>query len=212
MNIGSTKKGRQAKKRIIGVAASVMRERGVTHTTLEAIKDAARVSSSQLFHYFPDGKAELLLEVFAFEIEGFFTSQQPWLAALHDWDAWNAWSEHMVACYSGRGPVCGFGRMATQVDTADPAIQGLLSDMQIRWEAAIASGIRTLQDAGRVSVRLDPSSCAAALVAGIQGGLMMMQATGSTRHLEAVFREMSERLKEHGQDDVVIRRMQRNAH
>jgi hypothetical protein len=54
-----------------------------------------------------------------------------------------------------------------------------------QWQAEIAAGVRSMQAAGEISPDLDPQRTAAAIVAGIQGGVVMLMSTGDTTPLEA---------------------------
>jgi len=54
---GLTHKGQRTRQRIIGAAAELIFERGVAQTTIEDVRAAADVSSSQLYHYFDDKPA-----------------------------------------------------------------------------------------------------------------------------------------------------------
>ena len=58
-----TAKGEATRRRIIEGAAAVIRSNGVAATTLDDIRAHTQTSKSQLFHYFPDGKDQLLLAV-----------------------------------------------------------------------------------------------------------------------------------------------------
>ena len=51
-----TRKG-QDRQRIVDAAAALIFEQGVAHTTIEDVRAAADVSSSQLYHYFDDKPA-----------------------------------------------------------------------------------------------------------------------------------------------------------
>jgi hypothetical protein len=53
------------------------------------------------------------------------------------------------------------------------------------WRGAIAAGIRAMQEQGKVAVSVDANRAAAALLAGIQGGVGIMLATGDLSYLEA---------------------------
>jgi AcrR family transcriptional regulator len=79
-----TAKGWATRQRIIEGAAAEIRVRGVALTTLEDIMARTHTSKSQLFHYFPAGKEQLLLAVAAFESQMVIDDQQPHLAALID--------------------------------------------------------------------------------------------------------------------------------
>src|ERR1700710_1761799 len=86
-----TAKGRATRQRIIEGAAGEIRARGVAMTTLEDVMARTRTSKSQLFHYFPDGKDQLLLAVAAFESAMVIEDQQPHLGTLTSWAAWQRW-------------------------------------------------------------------------------------------------------------------------
>jgi AcrR family transcriptional regulator len=58
-----TSKGAQTRARIVAGAAAEIRERGVDDVRLEDVMARTRTSKSQLFHYFPGGKEDLLLGV-----------------------------------------------------------------------------------------------------------------------------------------------------
>ena len=54
-----------------------------------------------------------------------------------------------------------------------------------KWHDEIAAGVRHMQVQGKVATRLDADRIAAALLAGIQGGVGVMLATGDLSYLEA---------------------------
>ncbi|HEX2401894.1 MAG TPA: helix-turn-helix domain-containing protein, partial [Mycobacterium sp.] len=74
-----TQKGRATRQRIIEGAAAEIREHGVAVATLDDIRARTQTSKSQLFHYFPDGKDQLLLAVAEHEAQMVLDDQQPYL-------------------------------------------------------------------------------------------------------------------------------------
>src|SRR5271167_868439 len=52
-----TRKGQETRQRIVDAAAGLIFRQGVAHTTIEDVRAAADVSSSQLYHYFDDKPA-----------------------------------------------------------------------------------------------------------------------------------------------------------
>ena len=52
-----TPKGEQTRQRIVAAAAQLMVDGSVSETTIEDVRVAAGVSSSQVYHYFKDKKA-----------------------------------------------------------------------------------------------------------------------------------------------------------
>ena len=54
---GLTRKGAQTRQKIVAAAAGLILEQGVAGTTLEEVRAAAGVSSSQIYHYYADKEA-----------------------------------------------------------------------------------------------------------------------------------------------------------
>jgi len=78
--------------------------------TLDDIRALTGTSKGQIFHYFPGGKEELLLEVARHESERVLDDQQPHLGALTSWAAWDRWRDAVVARYRAQGRNCPSGR------------------------------------------------------------------------------------------------------
>ncbi|MDT7802031.1 MAG: hypothetical protein QOI78_5464 [Actinomycetota bacterium] len=180
-----TAKGAATRQRIIEGAAAEIRERGVAVTTLDDVRARTGTSKSQLFHYFPEGKDELLLAVARFEADQVLAVQQPQLGRLTSWAGWRRWRDTVVSHYRGRGQHCPLNVLISQLGRATPGAQAVVSEMLRRWQDEIAAGIGHLRDAGEVAPGVDPERTAAALLAGIQGGVVVMLSTGRIDHLEA---------------------------
>src|SRR3984957_17164447 len=140
MTVKLTPKGAATRDRIIAGASAEIRENGVT-ATLDDIRVRTGTSKSQLFHYFPDGREQLLQ--------------------------------------------CPLSALTTQLGRATPGAQAVVSELMGQWQAEIAAGVRSMQAAGEIAADLDPMRTAAAIVAGIQGGVVMLMSTGDTTPLEA---------------------------
>jgi AcrR family transcriptional regulator len=180
-----TEKGRSTRQRIVEGAASEIRERGVAATTLDDILARTRTSKSQIFHYFPGGKEELLLAVAEHEAALVLSDQQPQLGNLTSWRAWQEWREAVLDRYRRQGEQCPLNVLVTQLGRNTPGAQAVVSRLLERWQWEIATGIREMQRQRKVASKIDPDQVAAALLAGIQGGVVVMLSTGSLTHLEA---------------------------
>ncbi|MCS5734738.1 TetR/AcrR family transcriptional regulator [Herbiconiux daphne] len=180
-----TAKGRATRDRIVDGAATFLRENELGDITLDDVRAVTNTSKSQLFHYFPGGKEDLLLAVMHHEADRVLSDQQPYLGTLDDWPAWNRWRDAVIARYRAQGAHCPLNSLIGQVGTtpgADEVVRALLS----QWQGLVATGIRSMQDAGLMRTDLPAERLAGALVAGIQGGVVIMWSTGTTDHLEAV--------------------------
>jgi AcrR family transcriptional regulator len=180
-----TRKGAATRQRIVEGAAAEIREQGVLRTTLDDIMARTRTSRSQLFHYFPDGKDELLLAVAHHEADRVLADQQPHLGDLSTWAAWQAWRDTLVARYRAQGEHCPLATVNSELGRNSPGARAVSAELMRRWRGEIAEGIRRLQATGQVDPALDATRSAAALLPGIQGGVLLLLTTGSSDPLEA---------------------------
>jgi hypothetical protein len=61
----------------------------------------------------------------------------------------------------------------------------VVAELMGQWQSEIAAGIAHMQAAGEISRDLDATRTAAAILAGVQGGVVMMLSTGNFAPLEA---------------------------
>jgi AcrR family transcriptional regulator len=179
-----TAKGRATRQRIIEGAAVYLRGDEPGEVTLDDIRAITGTSKGQIFHYFPGGKEELLLEVARHESERVLGDQQPHLGALTSWAAWERWRDAVVARYRAQGRNCPLGSLMSQLG-GTPGAAEVVATLLEQWQADVRRGITEMQAAGLVRDGLDADRVAAAFVAGIQGGVSVLRSTGSTMHLEA---------------------------
>ncbi|MEW2133780.1 TetR/AcrR family transcriptional regulator [Streptomyces sp. NPDC005435] len=189
-----TAKGTATRQRIVEGAAEEIRERGATETTLDDIRARTATSKSQLFHYFPGGKEELLLAVARYEAGRVLSDQQPYLGALTSWQAWWDWRDAVVERYRAQGRRCPLGTLTSQLTGATPGAQAVTRELLASWEAQIAAGVRAMRERGAIPPEVDAGRTAAALLAAVQGGVSILMSTGSLTHLEAALDLGIERL------------------
>lgn len=180
-----TRKGAATRQRIIEGAAAEIRDRGVALTTLDDIRARTQTSKSQLFHYFPDGKEQLLLAVAEHEAEQVLADQQPHLGALNSWAAWQRWRDAVVDRYRRQGQSCPLSMLMSEIGRSTPGAQAVTATLMQRWHDEITAGVRSMQGQGKVAGGIDAERSAAALLAGIQGGVGILLATGDLGYLEA---------------------------
>ena len=180
-----TAKGEATRSRIIKAAAEVLREKGVVLTTLDDVMARSRTSKSQLFHYFPQGKDELLLATAQFEADQVIADQQPYLGCLDSWEAWQQWRDVVIKRYAEQGDQCPLGQLTLHLGRTTPGTRALVAQLMNRWQEYLAVGMRSLQAAGRLPSDLDVEERSASLLAAIQGGVAILQATGRIYHLRA---------------------------
>lgn len=180
-----TPKGVATRRRIIEGAAVEIRSRGVAETTLDDIRARTGTSKSQLFHYFPDGKDQLMLAVAEHEAELVLEDQQPYLGDLTSWASWRRWRDAVVDRYRRQGQNCPLSTLMSELGRSTPGAQAVSKALLRQWHDEITSGIRHMQDQAEIAADLDAEQVAAALLAGIQGGVNVMLVTGDLTYLEA---------------------------
>ena len=181
-----TERGRLTRQRIIEATGQQILAGGIGGTTLDGVRAATLTSKSQLFHYFPGGKSELVREVAAWEGEQLLAAQLPWLEDLSTWESWLAWRDALVDYYLGLGRwACPIGSLAWEAAATDPDLAAFVARSMTLWRGRLADGIRRMQDGGHVDATVEPDRMAAAILAAVQGGLMLSQPERSSWPLEA---------------------------
>jgi TetR/AcrR family transcriptional regulator, transcriptional repressor for nem operon len=179
-----TRKGEATRARIVAAAAQQMFERGVARTSLDEVKATAGVSSSQLYHYFADKRA-LVLAVIEHQTQAILDGQEPLLSHLDSLDALRAWRDLLVSfqrqlhCQGG----CPIGTIGAELAETDELARAVVADGFGRWQSGIREGLRAMHARGEL--RGDPDELALALLAALQGGLLLTQIRREASPLEA---------------------------
>lgn len=77
------------------------------------------------------------------------------------------------------------GALFLQVGPRRPGARAIVTELMRQWQDQLAAGMRALRSKGLVSPALDVDRAAAALLAGIQGGVSILISTGDSAHLRA---------------------------
>jgi AcrR family transcriptional regulator len=200
MQANLTAKGRATRERILAAAAAEIYQRGVARTSLDEIKAAAGVSSSQLYHYFAD-KQQLVLAVIDHQTDAILAGQAPLIDHLDSLAALRAWRDRIVflqraqQCQGG----CPLGTLAGELAETDPQARAGIAAGFDRWEGAIRSGLRAMHDRGELVPEADPERLSVALFAALQGGLGLTKVQRSTAPLEAALDAMLDHIESYSQ-------------
>ena len=171
-----TKKGQATRDRIVVAAAQLMLEQGVARTTIEDIQAAAGVSPSQLYHYFP-GKDALVSAVIEHQTTRTLDIHQKPLDRLDSIDALGNWRDLMIGtltemrCIGG----CPLGSLASDLSESDPVARVQLAGAFAQWQELIRAGLADMQSRGELAADADPAELAIAMLAAVQGGLLLSQ-------------------------------------
>jgi AcrR family transcriptional regulator len=181
-----TAKGRATRERIVIAASRLVLENGVERTTVEDVRSAAGVNTSQLYHYFAD-KSALMLAVIDHQGEQVLSVHRPPLERLDSFEALHRWRDMVVdttraqRCAGG----CPIGSLASELAETDLPARDALARWFEEWEQLLVDGLARMQQAGVLGADVDTDEAALALLAAVQGGLLLSQTRRDTRPLEA---------------------------
>ena len=181
-----TAKGAATRRRIVESAADQVLARGVGGTSLDDVGAATRTSKSQLFHYFPGGKHELVRAIAQCQGDRVLDAQRPAIDDLGSWESWSQWRDAVVTYYARTDGVtgCPIGALTSEAAPLDPVLAAQLAAYFRRWAGLLADGVRRMLAQGLVDNRADPEQLAVELLATVQGGLLLSRAEGNPRPLE----------------------------
>jgi AcrR family transcriptional regulator len=177
-------RGAATRARIVEGAAGLIRREGVAGVSIDDIRAATETSKSQIFHYFPGGRIELLRAVAEHEAEQVLADQQPARGDLGSPASWQAWRELVVERYARQRDRCPLSALTSKLGKSGPEARAVVSDLYNRWQAHLAAGVRALQAAGDASRELDADDAAATLLTAVQGGVVMLMGTDRVEYLE----------------------------
>jgi AcrR family transcriptional regulator len=167
-----TAKGRATRDRIVQVAAELILSDGLSALNMDALRNAASVSGSQLAHYFTD-KRTLIRAVVARQINVVLDfHRQPKLRALDTFDDFERWIDLNVRYlrrigYSGTPTYHG---LAGQLGKSDTATRETLAAGYRQWIDLLEQAIQRMKDRRVLVARADPRKLALVIVSAHQGG------------------------------------------
>jgi AcrR family transcriptional regulator len=192
-----TRKGAATRARILDAASELIARKGAAETSLDDVRAATGTSKSQLFHYFPEGKAQLLAAAAAEQARKVLDDQRPLLDHLDTWEAWHQWQQLILDVYAPKIEYCPLTALTGQFPKNDPQIGALISGLFGQWQERLTHGLRTMQARGLLDRDADPEHLALAVLAAIQGGVVIGQATKSLTPLQIALQAALDHLYTH---------------
>lgn len=187
MNIGNesglTARGAATRSRIIDAAADLVRARGLANTSLDDVLLASKASKSQLYHYFAD-RDDLILAVVQHQITLVLTGNEPLLGALDSLAGLRHWRDELVRqaedvdCAGG----CPLGSLVGELGELPRSRAAIASGFE-QWAGHFSRGFTRMKDRGELVATADPKALAGAMLAALQGGLLLSQVQRSSAPL-----------------------------
>src|ERR1700761_2651050 len=191
-----TRRGQQTRTRIVAAAAQLMFDNGVAETTLEDIRAAAGVSGSQVYHHFEDKQAPVRAGLrpqtdAVLDAQGDHLDRLDTVGGLRAWRDFLVEHQRLLGCRGG----CPIGALGAEVAETDAVARGAAARGLRRWEGRIRDGLQAMHARGDLPADADPGDLALAVLAALQGGLLLTQLQRDTRPLEVTLDAMLDRVE-----------------
>ena len=173
-----TSRGAATRRRIVEVAARLTHASGVEATSLDDVCAEAKVSKSQLYHYFADKEA-LVREVIAAQTERVLAAQEPAIGKLDSAAALRTWADTILALNRSTTAGCPLGSLANELANQSEATRAELVAGFDAWAERLSRGFSVMQSRGELSPSASPRDLAISLLAALQGGLLLAKTAHS---------------------------------
>ena len=171
-----TGRGRASRERIVQRAAELFAERGVAATSLDEVLAAAGAGKSQLYHYFR-GRDELVEAAVGLRCAQVLTGLTQALGAVASLVELEQALAGFVAGFEQMGlPGCPIGSLAAEVAERNQGARLQTAAAFDAWEELFADVLERMRQQGELRADASPAVLATALLASIEGGMVLSQA------------------------------------
>lgn len=179
-----TARGAQTRQRIVDATAKLIYASGAAATSLDEVCEVGRVSKSQLYHYFKD-KDALVREVITLQANRILAAQSPPIDEIDSIDALRRWAKTVEDLHRATGGGgCPLGSLANELAHHSDAARILLQEGFLAWTDRLARGFERMQSRGDLDSDASPSELAVAVVAAVEGGLLLAKTARSEAPLK----------------------------
>jgi AcrR family transcriptional regulator len=176
-----TRRGAATRNRIVEVAADLVQRNGISETTLDQVMEASGASKSQLYHYFED-KEELLREASALQASRVLGTHGRMLEGFDSVAGLRKWTEALLLLSRGQG--CPLGALVYQLPRTSKGANKEVGAGMAAWRQLLENGLANMKARGELAEQAEPAEIALAVLAAVQGGLLLSKSAKSNRPLE----------------------------
>ena len=171
-----TGRGRASRERIVEHAAELFAEHGVAATSLDEVLAAAGAGKSQLYHYFR-GRDELVEAAVGLRCAQVLAGLTQALGAVASLAELEQALAGFADGYEQMGlPGCPIGSLAAEVAERNEDARRRTAAAFDAWEQLFADALARMRDRGELRADAPPAVLATALLASIEGGMVLSQA------------------------------------
>jgi AcrR family transcriptional regulator len=172
----TTGRGRASRDRIVERAAELIAERGVAATSLDEVLAAAGAGKSQLYHYF-SGRDELVAAAVGLRCAQVLAGLTQALGSVASLAELEEALAGFAAGFEQLGmPGCPIGSLACEVAERNEDARLRTAAAFDAWEALFADALERMRAQGELRADASPAVLATALLASLEGGMVLSQA------------------------------------
>jgi len=170
-----TGRGRASRERIVERAAELFAEQGIAATSLDEVLAAAGAGKSQLYHYFR-GRDELVEAAVGLRCAQVLAGLTQALGAVTSLAELERALAGFADGYEQMGlPGCPIGSLAAEVAERNEDARLQTAAAFDAWERLFADALERMRDRGELRADASPAALATALLASIEGGMVLSQ-------------------------------------
>jgi AcrR family transcriptional regulator len=198
------------RQRILDAACDLVFERGAVALSLDELLAVTGTSKSQLYHYFAD-KSDLIRAVVARQGERVLDLQRPALGEVDGWEALRRWRDFVVGIVAELGcrGGCPIGSLADELAELDEQARTEAASIFGRWQELLVDALGAMVVAGQLRPDADLDHLALAILASLEGGLLLAKTTRTTVPVEVALDAAIAHLRTYAVDSAGRRRSSR---
>jgi hypothetical protein len=127
-----------------------------------------------------------VLDVIRSQLARIIAGQEVPLRELRSWNGLERWRDHVVESTRATSGVggCRLGSLASELADRSETARQVLAGCFAEWEGHLSDGFVAMRDEGELSADADPEALATAVMAALQGGLLLSQTARGAHPLE----------------------------
>jgi AcrR family transcriptional regulator len=171
-----TERGRASRERIVERAAELFAEHGIAATSLDEVLAAAAAGKGQFYHYFR-GRDELVEAAVGLRCAQVLAGLTQALGSVSSLAELEQALAGFAAGFEQMGlPGCPIGTLAAEVAGCNEGARLQAAAGFDAWERLFADALARMRDRGELRADARPGLLATAMLASIEGGMVLSQA------------------------------------
>jgi len=171
-----TGRGRASRERIVERAADLFAERGIAGTSVDEVLAAAKAGKGQFYHYFRN-RDELAAAAVGYRCAQVVDGLTEALGDVSSLAELEQALAGFIAGFEQTGlPGCPIGTLAAEVAGRNEAARLQAAAGFDAWERLLADALERMRQRGELRADARPAVLATALLASIEGGMVLSQA------------------------------------